>query len=132
MTEKSDVTGVYLSIYGRNFPYFGWSVGCEVKKGDITYFLYSLFLPSSDFKSKNEVLRYMIRTVLNDIDDTEDTIVFYSPLDHFNDFKRLNEIAEPHKRGRNVRFFRRWYLPITTRELESDAIERGYSVTERL
>jgi hypothetical protein len=74
----------------------------------------------------------MIRTVLNDIDDTEDTIVFYSPLEHFHDFKRLNEIAKPHKRGRNVRFFRRWYLPITTRELESDAIERGYSVTERL
>jgi len=133
MSHEEKTTGVYLTIYKRELDLFsGWSVGCELKRGDITYFIYSLFLPLSDFKNKTDVLRYMITTVLNEIDDKEDLILFYSPLDHFYKIDNLHEMAEPYKKGRNVRFFRRWYLPITTIELEFNAFERGNSITERL
>lgn len=133
MSEGRKATSVYIAIYKRDLSFFsGWTVGCELKRGDRTYFFYSLFLRLSDFENKSDVLSYMIRKILNEIDEEEDTIIFYSPLGHFRNFKRLHEVAEPYKKGRNVRFFWRWYLPLTTHELESDALERGDSVTERL
>jgi hypothetical protein len=133
MKSEGKKTCAYLTVHYRDlFFYTGYTVGCELKRGDITYFIYSLFLPSSDFKGTTDVLRYMIQTILNEIDDEEDNIIFYSPLDQFYQAHKLSKIAEPYKRGRNVRFFRRWYLPSTTLELESDAADRGYSITERL
>jgi hypothetical protein len=133
MENEGKRTDVYLAIYKREFQMFGgWSVGCGLKRGDITYFIYSLFLPLEDFKTKNEVLHYIIRTVLNEIAETEGLIKFYSPLEHFNNHYQLHKAAKPYKKGRNVRFFKRWYLPSTTLALESDAVDRGYSITERL
>lgn len=131
MLAKSKITCVFLNINDRGYS-DGWSVGCELWKNDSLYFIFSLYLPKSEFKNKTKALRHLFSLVFKEIDENEKLILFYSPMKHFYQVMRLHAMTEEFKNGRKVCFFKVKKARDTVEELELDASIRKESVRERL
>lgn len=131
MIEKSKITCVYLNIYDRRNG-DGWSAGCELWKDDSIYCIFSLYLQKSKFQNKTRALKHLISLVLNEVDEEEKLVLFYSAMNHFFQVKRLHKLTDEFKRGRNVRFFKVENTRSTVEELELNAANRKESIIERL
>jgi hypothetical protein len=131
MIEKSKITCVYLNINDRSYG-DGYSAGCELWKEDSVYCILSIYLSKSKFKNKTRALQHLVSLVLNEIDEDEELILFYSSMKHFFRVKRLHKLTDEFKKGRNVRFFKAESTRSTVEELELDAAIRRDSIIEHL
>jgi hypothetical protein len=131
MIEKDKVTCAYLDLKERGYG-DGYSAGCELWKDNSVYCIFSIYLPKSEFKNKTRALRHLFSLVLNEIDENEELILFYSSMNHFFRVKRLHQLTAEFKKGRNVRFFRAVSTRSTVEELELDAATRKDSIIEHL
>jgi hypothetical protein len=128
---ESKITKVFLTIYKRD-NLDGWAVGCELKKNDEIYFIYSLYLPMSEFKSQRRVLHFIISEVLKEIHDSDELVIFHSSLNLFNVYRELERKAGVFAGGRKVKFKKIPQVPRSVVNLAIGAGDRKESITERL
>ncbi|WP_223592757.1 hypothetical protein [Neobacillus bataviensis] len=131
MTERSKVTCVYLTVNDRGYG-DGYSAGCELWKEDSVYCIFSLYLSKAKYKNKTKALRHVISLVLSEIDEQAEVILFYSPMKHFFQVKRLHKMTDELKKGKDVRYFKAERIPESVHALELDASMRQEDIIEHL